>query len=102
MGVWRIGDVYLFGCQGELLSAVGRHIKSDLSGRRVWTSGYTHWGGGYLPDAASYPEGGYEVASSAFGPGAEAVVVATARRLVEALEAEPFHPEPIPVAPAPR
>jgi len=102
MGVWRIGDVYLFGCQGELLSAVGQRIKNDLAGRRVWTSGYTHWGGGYLPDAASYAEGGYEVASSAFGPGAEAVVVATARRLVEALEAEPVHAEPIPVAAAPR
>ena len=59
MGAWRVGDVLLFGSQGEIGSKIGERIKRELSGRRVWTNGYTQWGGGYLMDAASYPEGGY-------------------------------------------
>ena len=96
MGVWRIGDVYLFGSQGEVLSNIGMRIKRELAGMRVWTNGYTHWGGGYLPDAASYPEGGYEINMTKFAPQAEDVVVATAVRLVKQVQADPIHTEPIP------
>ena len=91
----RIGDVFIFGSQGEILSAIGMRIKRELAGVRVWTNGYTHWGGGYFPDAASYPEGGYEVNSTKFGPGAEDILVATIRRQIESLQTEPIHTEPV-------
>jgi hypothetical protein len=97
MGAWRIGDVYVFGCQGEVLSAIGLRIKRELPDVRVWTNGYTHWGGGYLPDAASHPEGGYEINMTRFAPRAEDVVVDTARRLIGVLQSNPVHAEPIPV-----
>lgn len=96
LGAWRIGDVYIFGCQGEVLSNIGLRIKRELAGVRVWTNGYTHWGGGYVPDAASYPEGGYEINSTAFAPQAEEMIVRTAVRLIKQLQTEPVHAKPIP------
>ena len=47
----------------------------------------THCNGaaGYLPTLASYAEGGYEVQSSAFAPGADELVVEEARRMLEGL-----------------
>ena len=55
-GAWRIGDVYFFGSQCELCSPIGLRIKRELSDLRVWPNGYTHWGGGYIVDAAQFPE----------------------------------------------
>ncbi|MBI3945284.1 MAG: hypothetical protein HY321_05150 [Armatimonadetes bacterium] len=94
-GAWRIGDVYFFGSEGELLSAIGRRIKRDLPDVRVWTDGYTHWGGGYIPEAATYPEGGYEVDNTAFAPQTEDILVGNAHRYVKELQANPIHTAPI-------
>jgi hypothetical protein len=58
-----------------------------LAGLRVWTSGYTHHGIGYFLDAASYPEGGYEIDISNIAPAAENILVATVIRQVRALAA---------------
>jgi hypothetical protein len=96
MGAWRVGDVYIFGSQCELCSSIGLRIKRELSGLRVWTNGYTHWGGGYIPDAASYPEGGYEVATSSVSPATEDIVVGNALRYVRALEQGKAAGGPIP------
>jgi hypothetical protein len=96
MGAWRIGDVYVFGSQCELSSKIGLRIKRELAGLRVWTNGYTHWGGGYIPDAASYPEGGYEVQVSSVSPATEEIVVGNAIRYVRALQARKTGLGPIP------
>ncbi|MBT3375071.1 MAG: hypothetical protein HN742_09305 [Lentisphaerae bacterium] len=85
MGAWRIGDLFVFGSQCEVFSTIGARIKRELVGTRVWTNGYTHWGGGYIPDAAAYAEGGYEVKSSTLSPATEEMVVNHARRYIEAL-----------------
>jgi hypothetical protein len=96
MGAWRIGDVYIFGGQGEILSSIGRRIKRELADFRVWANGYTHWGGGYFAEAAAFPEGGYEVDNSAFGPQAEDIMVGNAIRYIKELQRAPIHTEPIP------
>ncbi|MBI3945278.1 MAG: hypothetical protein HY321_05120 [Armatimonadetes bacterium] len=96
MGAWRIGDVCIFGSQGELLNAIGRRIKSESPGVRLWANGYTHWGGGYFADAASRPEGGYEVENTAFAVEAEEIMVGNARRYVKELQTDPVHAAPIP------
>jgi len=87
MGAWRVGDVYLFGSQCEVCVSIGLRIKRELAGLRVWTNGYTHWGGGYIPDAASYPEGGYEVNASTVSPATEGILVGNAVRYIRALQA---------------
>ncbi len=86
MGAWRVGDVYIFGSQCEIGSNIGLRIKRELAGVRVWTNGYTHWGGGYIPDAASYPEGGYEIDTSRVSPDTEEIVVGNAIRYIRALQ----------------
>ena len=53
----------------------------------MWTNGYTHYGIGYFLDAASYPEGGYEIDCSNVAPGAEEILVDHVVRLVRALKA---------------
>lgn len=95
-GAWRIGDLYFFGSQCELGSQIGRHIKRDLGDLRVWPCGYTHWGGGYIIDAAQYPEGGYEVTSSACAPETEGILVGNAVRFITELQETPVHKGPIP------
>jgi len=95
MGAWRIGDVYVFGSQCEICSNIGLRIKRELADVRVWTNGYTHWGGGYIPDAASYPEGGYEVNVSRVSPATEDILVGNAVRYVKELQRSPIHADPI-------
>lgn len=98
-GAWRVGDVYFFGSQCELGVKIGLRIKRELAGLRVWTDGYTHWGGGYILDAASYAEGGYEIKNSAVSPATEEILVGNAIRYVRELEAGRTGQGPIP-APA--
>jgi hypothetical protein len=95
-GAWRVGDVYFFGSQSELGVKIGLRIKRELAGRRVWPNGYTHWGIGYILDAASYPEGGYEIENSNVSPAAEDILVGNAVRYVRALEAGQTGQGPIP------
>ncbi len=95
-GAWRIGDVYLFGSQCEICSPIGMRIKRELAGTRVWTCGYTHWGGGYIVDRAQFPEGGYEVNSSVCAPETEDILVGNAIEFVRELRESPVHDGPIP------
>lgn len=95
-GAWRIGDVYFFGSQCEICSPIGMRIKRELSDPRVWTCGYTHWGGGYIVDAAQFPEGGYEVNSSVCAPETEEILVGNAVRFIEKLQEAPVHEGPVP------
>jgi len=99
MGAWRIGDVYVFGSQCEICSKIGMRIKRELPDLRVWTNGYTHWGGGYIPDAASYPEGGYEIKVTCVSPATEDIVVGNAIRYIKALRAGKTGHGPIPRPP---
>ena len=98
MGAWRVGDVYVFGSQCEICSNIGLRIKRELAGLRVWTNGYTHWGGGYIPDAASYPEAGYEVKVSCVSPKTEDILVGNASRYIQALRSGKAGLGPIPDA----
>jgi len=92
LAVLRVGDIYMVFGQGELCLEIGLRIKRELADwskrtrSHIWTCGYSHWGGGYIPHAAAYPEGGYEVNSSGVGPGSEAIIVRRAVAMVRALQ----------------
>lgn len=92
LAVLRVGNIYVVFGQGELCSEIGLRIKRELADwskrtrSHIWTCGYSHWGGGYIPHAAAYPEGGYEVSASSVGPGAEAIIVRRAVAMVKALQ----------------
>jgi hypothetical protein len=93
LAVLRIGDVYMVFGQGELCLEIGLRIKRELSDwskrsrSHIWTCGYSHWGGGYIPHAAAYPEGGYEVTSASVGAGSEAIIVRRTVAMIKALAA---------------
>lgn len=95
-GAWRVGDVYFFGSQCELCSQIGLRIKRELTDLRVWPNGYTHWGGGYIVDAAQFPEGGYEVNQTVCAPETEDIIVGNATRFIRELQTDPVHNGPIP------
>ena len=92
LAVLRIGNLYMVFGQGELCSEIGLRIKRELADwskrtrSRIWTCAYSHWGGGYIPHAAAYPEGGYEVTSSGVGPGSEAIIAGKAVKMIRALQ----------------
>ena len=76
--VIRIGPVALVSVAGEPFSAIGRRIVDDSPFSHTLFSGYSNGGFGYLPDAAAYQEGGYEIEATPFRPEAAGVVVAEA------------------------
>jgi neutral ceramidase len=81
----RIGDIAFVGWGGEVFNEIGSAVKTTSPFKRTFI--FTHCNGtaGYLPTAASYPEGGYEVQSSAFGPAAADILVAETTRLLREL-----------------
>jgi neutral ceramidase len=57
----RIGDVYLMGHPGEVVSAYGLRLKERHARLRLVTLAYCHAQIGYVPRRSMYDEGGYEV-----------------------------------------
>jgi hypothetical protein len=82
----RIGDIYMVGLNGEILVGIGLHIKRKLADLTVWVNGYSNRDLSYVPDAASFDEGGYEVRVSWTTADAEEVLVSKAVDLVRTLQ----------------
>lgn len=68
--VARVGDVAFVGWGGEVFNEIGRQVKKGSPFGSTFV--FTHCNGtaGYVPIRAAYDEGGYEVLSSGFAPGA--------------------------------
>jgi len=83
----RIGDVAIVGLPGEVFCGIGLDIKAHSYFRAAFVGSYTgdYWPG-YIPTASEYAAGGYEVETCAVAIGADAVLVETARRALEALK----------------
>jgi hypothetical protein len=81
----RVGEVGFLGLGGEVFSELGRAIKNASPFRHTVIITHCNGAAGYLPTTAAYPEGGYEVRSSRFAPGAAEVVVQEALRLLREL-----------------
>jgi len=90
----RIGEVVLLGSPNEIVCEIVMNIKQQSPIRDTIVGGYCYnavgaWHprrdgvGGYLPAAAHYEHGGYEVSSSRYAPEAEAVYT---RGMVEIAE----------------
>ncbi|MGH7972786.1 MAG: neutral/alkaline non-lysosomal ceramidase N-terminal domain-containing protein [Limisphaerales bacterium] len=83
--VARLGEIAFVGWGGEVFNEVGRKVKS-LS-PFAYTVVMTHCNGaaGYVPIRSSYAEGGYEVQSSPFGPGADEMLADETLKMLRAL-----------------
>ncbi len=84
--VGRVGEIAFVGLGGEVFSQIGKAIKSGSPFRHTLI--FTHCNGtaGYVPTAPSYPEGGYEVQSSRFGPAAADQLARETVNLLRVLE----------------
>jgi neutral ceramidase len=86
ISVGQVGDIAFVGLGGEVFNELGRAVKSGSP--FVHTFIFTHCNGaaGYVPTRASYPEGGYEVQSSPFSPGAGEELAEAAVRMLRELQ----------------
>jgi hypothetical protein len=83
----RLGDVALVGFAGEPFSELGAQVKARSPFPHTLFSGYTNDYLGYLPTAEAYPDGGYEVDTSPFRPGAGEALVEASLTLLAVLRA---------------
>jgi hypothetical protein len=81
----RLGPVALVGVPVELFCEIGMTIRARSPFPTTMVSGYWNGYRNYLPTDAERERGGYEIDISPFSPGAEALVTAAARRVLEAL-----------------
>lgn len=80
-----LGEIAFVGLGGEIFTEIGQAIKA--ASPFPYTFIFTHCNGaaGYMPIRSAYPEGGYEVQSSAFGPGADEQVIDEVKRMLAEL-----------------
>jgi hypothetical protein len=77
-----VGDVAFVGLGGEVFHEIGSAIKAASPFRHTFVITHCNGAAGYLPTKEAYPEGGYEVETSPFGPAAAEAVVREAVRLL--------------------
>lgn len=85
----QIGELAIIGISGEPFFEIGQQIARSSSFRYNWPLGYCNAYSGYLPPAAAYSKGGYEVNESyryldtwQIAPSSSARIVAAARYLL--------------------
>lgn len=80
----RVGDLAFVGWGGEVFNEIGQAIKAASPFRATFIFTHCNGAAGYVPTRPSYAEGGYEVQSSPFAPGAdEQLIDATLQTLRE-------------------
>jgi hypothetical protein len=86
--VGRVGEIAFVGWGGEVFNEIGQAVKAKSPFAHTFILTHCNGAAGYLPTRESYPEGGYEVQSSAFAAGAaEALADETIKMLRELHEA---------------
>lgn len=85
MTVGCVGDVGFVGLGGEVFNEIGFAIKKASPFPHTFVFTHCNGAAGYVPTSPSYPEGGYEVQSSPFAPGADLRLAEEARRMLTEL-----------------
>jgi hypothetical protein len=81
----RVGPVSLISIPGEPFTEIGQEIAARSPFPHTLFSGYSNGGFGYMPVRSAYPEGGYEVETTPFAPGAAELVVEESLRMLQEL-----------------
>jgi len=82
ISVGCVGDIAFVGLGGEVFNEIGRAIKAASPFPHTVVMTHCNNASGYVPTRASYAEGGYEVQSSPFAPGADERLTEAAVRLL--------------------
>lgn len=83
--VARLGDVAFVGLGGEVLTEVGKAIKTGSPFKHTFIITHCNGAAGYLAPKEAHVQGGYEVRTSPFAPQAADVVIREAIRMLRAL-----------------
>lgn len=84
LSVGCVGDLAFVGFGGEVFNEIGKAVKVASPFRTTFIITHCNGAAGYVPTRSSYAEGGYEVESSPFAPGAdEQLIDATLQTLRE-------------------
>ena len=81
----RLGPVALVGIPGEPFTEISQEIAARSPFPHTLFSGYSNGGFSYLPVREAYAEGGYEVETSPFAPGAAEIVVEESLKMLAEL-----------------
>lgn len=83
-----VGDIGFVGWGGEVFNEIGRDVKKESPFKQTFI--FTHCNGtaGYVPIKTAYEEGGYEVRTSSFAPGAGELLGNETVRLLQELKAQ--------------
>ena len=84
----QLGPVALLSLPVEPFAEIGAAIKARSPFAATLISGYSNGMAGYLPVAAAYPEGGYEIWVTPFAPEAAEQVVQASLELLAELRSE--------------
>jgi hypothetical protein len=85
VSVGRVGDVAFVGLGGEVFNEIGKAIKAGSPFPHTFVITHCNGAAGYVPTRASYAEGGYEIRTSPFAPGADELLMRETRRLLAEL-----------------
>ena len=86
VSVGRVGEVAFVGLGGEVFNEIGRAIKDGSPFPVTFVITHCNGTAGYLPTRASYPDGGYEIRSSRFAPGADELLTSEVLAMLRQLE----------------
>src|SRR4051812_40171018 len=84
--VAAVGDIAFVGLGGEIFNEIGQAIKKSSPFAHTIVITHCNGAAGYLPISSAYAEGGYEVQSSAFGPGADEQLAAAVQSMLAQLK----------------
>ncbi|HVV74088.1 MAG TPA: neutral/alkaline non-lysosomal ceramidase N-terminal domain-containing protein [Verrucomicrobiae bacterium] len=84
----RVGEIAFVGWGGEVFNEVGKRVKSSSPFSCTIVMTHCNGAAGYVPIRSSYAEGGYEVQSSPFGPGADEVLADATLEMLRCLHGE--------------
>lgn len=79
----RLGSIALICIPGEPFTEISQEIVRRSPFPDTLFSGYSNGGFGYIPVRSAYPEGGYEVESSPFAPGAAELIIEESVRMLK-------------------
>ena len=84
--VATLGEIAFVGWGGEVFNEIGKAVKEQSPFRQTFVLTHCNGAAGYLPTSSSYSEGGYEVQSSHFAPGADEVLIRETLSLLKELK----------------
>jgi hypothetical protein len=84
--VAKLGDIAFVGWGGEVFNEIGKEVKDKSPFQKTFVLTHCNGAAGYLPIRSSYAEGGYEVESSHFAPGADEVLIRETLGLLKELK----------------